>query len=84
MAHDKLAGHCGGKRDHGKNLNFCLGIDQEFVDLRESLLHFLARGHEPDPTLIVFGTTTSSLSAENHIRFGSELNLIYDSAYASR
>ena len=46
MAHDKLAGHCGGKRDHGKNLNFCLGIDQEFVDLRESLLHFLARAFD--------------------------------------
>jgi hypothetical protein len=51
--HDRLAGHCGGKGDHGKNRNFCLSLDQEFVDLRESLLHVLARGHEPDPTLIV-------------------------------
>jgi len=54
-AHEGLAGHCGDKRDHGKNFNFCLGLDQEFVDLREPLLHFLARGHKPDPTLIVFG-----------------------------
>jgi len=28
--------------------------------------------------------TTSSFSVENQIRFGSELNLIYDSAYSFR
>ena len=53
-ARDWLAGYRGVQRKHGKLLNSCRRIDQQFVDLRESLLYFLARGYEPEPTVVIF------------------------------
>src|SRR5438128_279240 len=52
--HDRLGAIAEAREITGKPQPLS-GLDQEFVDLPESLLPFLARGREPDPTLIVFG-----------------------------